>query len=66
MPDKFGYARIVIPQDMMDEKVKPMQRRIYEETGDVLSTGMVVRRMIEIAFAADIRKHSSQLSSGPQ
>lgn len=66
MPDQRGYARIVIPAEMLESKVKPMQRRIFAETGEVLGTGMVVRRMIEMAFAQGISEHSSNLSSGQQ
>ncbi len=64
MPDADGYHRAAIPAAVIESHVKPMQRRIFEATGEVLSLNMTVRRMIEIAAGSDIQVRRSHVSSG--
>jgi len=66
MPDAKGYHRAAIPETLIASRVVPMQRRIFAETGQVLSLNMVIRRMIESARAEDIRQLSSRVSSVEQ
>lgn len=63
MPDKWGRTTVMLPQDVMERIVVPEQQRIFQETGEVLKPGMVVRRLLEMARAVDIQQPSSCVSS---
>ena len=60
MPDPQGRYGVYIPGDEWEEYVLPTQRRLYEETGKVVTPGLVVRHLVKLGFAAD----SSQIASG--
>lgn len=53
MPDSQGRASFKLPSDLLESLVLPTQRRIYEETGQVLSVAKVVRYLIEKGFTAE-------------
>ena len=53
MPNREGDHMIVLPREVMEEIVLPKQRRIYEETGKLITVGLVTRQLLAIAHAHD-------------
>lgn len=65
MPDKYGNTQVVIPRKIMEEIVLPTQRRLTVATGIPITHGLVVRRLIELGFAADmLQSPQSHVSDG--
>lgn len=63
MPDPQGRTHVAIPRTIMETMVLPTQERIREQTGIPVTVGMVVRRLVERGFAADISNCTCQLHS---
>jgi len=63
MPDPQGRTQVFIPGDEVREIVMPTQRRVFEETGEWLTTGLAVRYLMKIGFATDSSQEPSHLSS---
>ena len=63
MGNSEGAHSVVIPRRMMEEIVLPKQRRIYEETGKLITTGLVVRQLLELGHAQDISQRGCLVSS---
>ncbi len=66
MPTREGDHMIVLPREVMEEIVLPKQRRIYEETGKLITVGLVTRQLLAIAHAADNSHCGCDVPSGAQ
>ncbi len=66
MPNREGARNVVISPKDMEEIVLPKQRRIYEETGQLVTAGLVVRQLLAIAHAHDNSHCGCVVSSASQ
>ena len=56
MPEAHRYTHILLTDAMMEDMVLPMQRRIYEQTGKLVTHGRVARQLMEKGFAAEMNQ----------
>lgn len=60
-----GRHQVMIPPDEWEGVVLSAQRRIYKETGKVMTAGMVARGLMRAGFAVGMQEIISDVLSSP-